>query len=134
MPSEPLPDDARAMLAKANPCTVTTLRRDGTPVSVATWYLLDGDRVLLNMDAERVRVKHLRHDPRLSLTVLDSDDWYTHLSIIGRVIEWREDPDLVDIDRLSQHYTGREYPVRDRPRVSVLVEIDRWHGWGAMKD
>ncbi|MDP3969440.1 MAG: hypothetical protein Q8Q02_14310 [Nocardioides sp.] len=40
--SEPLPDDARAMLAKANPATVTTLRRDGTPVSVTPSVIAPG--------------------------------------------------------------------------------------------
>ena len=37
------------------------------------------------------------------------------------------------IDRLARHYTGAEYRVRDRARVSVHVEIERWHGWGAMR-
>ena len=48
---------------------------DGQPVSVATWYLLDGDEVLVNMDAGRRRLAYLRADPRVSLTVLDSGDW-----------------------------------------------------------
>ncbi|MDP9821378.1 PPOX class F420-dependent oxidoreductase [Nocardioides massiliensis] len=134
MPDTPLPDDARAFLEKPNPCTVTTLRSDGTPVSVATWYLLEGDRILLNMDEGRVRLKHLERDPRVSLTILDNDNWYTHLSVIGRVVEMRPDPDLADIDRLSHHYRDQPYPVRDRGRVSAWVEVDRWHGWGAMKD
>lgn len=134
MPDAPLPDDARAFLEKPNPCTVTTLRSDGAPVSVATWYLLDGDRILLNMDEGRVRLKHLEKDPRVSLTILDVDNWYTHLSVIGRVVEMRPDADLADIDRLSRHYGGDAYPVRDRGRVSAWVEVDRWHGWGAMKD
>lgn len=134
MSDAPLPDDARAFLAKPNPCTVTTLRADGAPVSVATWYLLEGDRILLNMDEGRVRLKHLERDPRVSLTILDADNWYTHLSVIGRVVEMRPDPDLADIDRLSRHYGGNPYPVRDRKRVSAWVEVERWHGWGAMKD
>ena len=39
-----------------------------------------------------------------------------------------------DIDRLSKHYTGNAYPRRERARVSALIEIDRWHGWGSLKD
>jgi hypothetical protein len=42
-----------------------------------------------------------------------------------------DDEGLRDIDRLSQHYTGQPYGSRERPRVSVHVSIDRWHGWGA---
>ena len=130
MPAPPLPDDLRALLEKPNPAVVSTLRKDGHPVSVATWYLLDGDRLLVNMDHTRVRLGHLRRDPRMSLTVLDEADWYTHVSLIGRVAEMTDDEGLADIDRLSQHYRGRPYPNRTSPRVSAWVEIEKYHGWG----
>ena len=52
-----------AMLRKPNPAVITTLRRDGQPVSAATWYLWDNGRVLVNMDEGRKRLEHLRGDP-----------------------------------------------------------------------
>ena len=131
MPTSPLPDDVRAMLAKPNPAVITTLRPDGQPVSVATWYLLDEDRVLVNMDESRKRLEYLRADPRVSLTALDEESWYTHVSVQGRVVEMADDPDLAGIDRLSRHYTGDPYPTRDRRRVSAWIEVETWHGWGA---
>ncbi|MET8469371.1 PPOX class F420-dependent oxidoreductase [Streptomyces sp. NPDC006422] len=134
MSKPPLSADAVAMLERANPATVATLRADGAPVSTATWYLWDDGRVLLNMDEGRVRLGHLRRDPRLTLTVLDKDNWYTHITLIGRVVEFREDKGLVDIDRLSQQYTGRPYPDRERGRVTAVMEVERWHGWGEFRD
>lgn len=133
MPEPPLPPELRALLAKPNPAVITTLRKDGQPVSVATWYVLDGDRVLVNMDATRRRLQHLRNDPRVSLTVLDEAGWYTHVSLLGRVTELRDDEGLRDIDRIARHYTGRAYPDRESPRVSGWVQIDRWHGWGSAR-
>lgn len=134
MSKPPLPDAAVAVLAKVNPAVITTLRSDGQPVSTATWYLWDHSRVLVNMDEGRKRLAHMRRDPRVSLTVLDEGNWYTHLSLIGRVADLTADEDLADIDRLAQRYLGKPYPQRDRRRVSAWIEIDRWHGWGAMKD
>lgn len=131
MAKPPLPDDVRELLAKPNPAVITTVRADGQPVSVATWYLLDGDRVLVNMDEGRKRLEYLRNDPRVTLTVLEEGNWYTHVSLQGRVVEMREDPDLSDIDRLSTHYGGKPYPNRERGRVSAWIEVDTWHGWGA---
>ena len=132
MPTLPFPDHVRELLTKPNPSVVTTLRRDGQPVSVATWYLLeDDDRVLVNMDHTRKRLQHLRRDPRVSLTVLDEQGWYTHVSIVGTVVEMKDDEGLVDIDRLSNRYGGRDYPNRTSPRISAWIEVDRWHGWGA---
>ena len=132
MPELPFPDHVRELLTKPNPAVVSTLRSDGQPVSVATWYLLEDDgRVLLNMDGTRVRLQHLRRDPRLTLTALDESSWYTHVSLIGRVVEMADDDALADIDRLSTHYNGRPYPNRESPRVSAWMAVDRWHGWGA---
>ena len=132
MPTPPLPPAALELLRRPNPAVIAVLMPDGQPMSVATWYLIEEDgRVLVNMAAERARVAWMRRDGRVSLTALDGEAWYTHVSVSGRVVEWREDPELVDIDRLSTHYTGRAYANRERPRVSALVEVDRWHGWGA---
>ncbi|MBX7452144.1 PPOX class F420-dependent oxidoreductase [Mycolicibacterium sp. 3033] len=132
--SSSLSDEAKEMLAKANPAVISTVRSDGQPVSAATWYLLRGDEILVNMDEGRVRLQHMRKDPRVSLTVLDSDDWYTHVTVIGRVTRMYDDDGLADIDALSRHYSGQEYPQRDRRRVSAVIEVDRVHGWGSQKN
>ncbi|WP_328430093.1 PPOX class F420-dependent oxidoreductase [Streptomyces sp. NBC_00443] len=134
MSKPPLPAEAVELLRRANPCVMATLRSDGTPVSTPTWYVWDDGRVLISLDEGRVRLKHLRRDPRVTLTVLDGDDWYTHVTLIGRVVETHDDEGLEDIDRLATHYIGKPYPDRVRARVSAWIEIDRWHGWGAMKD
>ena len=134
MSKPPLPEAAVTMLAKANPAVIATLRSDGQPVAAATWYLWDDGRVLVNMDEGRVRLNHMRNDPRVTVTVLAEDSWYTTITIIGHVGQWREDTDLADIDRVSTHYTGRAYPNRDRGRVSAWITVDRWYGWGSLKE
>ena len=131
VPELPFPEPVRELLRQPSPAVVTTVRSDGQPVSVATWYLLeDDDRVLVNMDHTRVRLQHLRRDPRVTLTALDESSWYTHVSLIGRVVEMADDDGLVGIDRLSHHYRW-PYPDRESPRVSAWIEVDKWHGWGA---
>ncbi len=127
--TQALSDDVRAFLGAANPAVISTVRPDGQPVSVATWYLLDGDRILVNMDGGRKRLDYLREDPRVSLTVLDAGDWYKHVSVQGRVVEWRDDDDLSDIDRLSRQYGWDAYPNRERPRVSAWIEVEHSHTW-----
>ena len=134
MSHPPLTDDAKQMLSKPHPAVISTVRRDGQPVSAATWYLLRDDHLLINMDIGRKRLQHVRRDPRVSLTVIDESDWYTHVTAIGHVTEIYDDDALTDIDALSQHYQEKRYPARDRPRVSALIEIDRVHGWGAQKN
>lgn len=134
MPKPPLPRAVKELLVQPNHATISSVRPDGHPVSVPTWYLYEGDRILVNMDASRRRIDYLRQDPRVSLSAMDPDDWITHVSLLGRVVEWVDDVGLVDIDRIARHYTGSDYAVRDRDRVSAWIEIERWHAWGRLKN
>src|SRR3954451_14389902 len=135
MSTMPMPAHVIELLRLPNPAVMATVARDGHPVTVATWYLLEDDgRVLLGLDATRARLKHMRADPRISLTVLAADNWYTHVSLQGRVESIADDEGLRDIDRLARHYTGNSYPNRESPRVSARVAIERWHGWGKMRE
>lgn len=135
MPQLPLPDRVVEMLRRPNPAVMATVAADGRPVTVATWYLLEDDgRILLGLDATRARLKHMRADPRISLTALAEPSWYTQVSVQGRVVTMGDDVGLADIDRLSRHYTGNAYPDRQSPRVSAHVEIERWHAWGELRD
>ncbi|MGW7695676.1 PPOX class F420-dependent oxidoreductase [Streptomyces asiaticus] len=134
MSNPPLPEAAVAMLEKPNPAVIATIRSDGQPVSTATWYLWDDGRVLVNMDEGRKRLDHIRNDPRVTLTVIDEANWYNHITLIGRVVEIQDDKDLAGIDRLAQQYLNKDYPRRDRGRISAWIEIDRWHGWGEHKE
>ncbi len=130
MARPPLPPELQDLLRRPNPCVVATLAPDGTLHTAATWYeWRDDGSVLLNMDASRVRLEHMRSDPRVALTMLDADSWYRHISIVGRVIDIHPDADLADIDRLSRHYTGKPYRDRGRDSWTAIVEVQRWHGW-----
>ena len=84
------------------------------------------------MDESRSRLQHMRRDPQVAITILAQDDWYSHVSIFGRVVEIRADDDLADIDRLSRRYRGEAYWNRDRKSVTALVEPDRWFTWGKL--
>jgi PPOX class probable F420-dependent enzyme len=134
MPKPPLPPEVLELLERPNPAVITALRPDGQPVSVATWYVMDDDRVLVNMDESRKRLEYLRADPRVSITVLDEKSWYTHVSIQGRAVEISADEGLAGIDRICRHYSGEPFSNRSRGRVNAWIEIDRWHGWGALRN
>ena len=129
MPEPPVPPEIDDFLRKPNPAVIATLQRDGSPHTVATWYDWEDGRVLVNMRDTRLRLRFMRQDPRVALTVLDEDSWYSHVSLMGRVVSIVDDTELADIDRLSQRYAGRPFRHRDEKRVSAWIEVDRWHGW-----
>jgi len=122
------------MLDRPNPAVIATVRPDGQPVTVATWYLLDDDEIVVNMAATRKRLENLRADPRVALTVLDAQSWYSHVSIVGRVTALHDDPDFAGIDRQSLRYRGHPYPNHRDPRVDARIVIDTWHAWGEIAE
>jgi PPOX class probable F420-dependent enzyme len=130
LPRVPVPPEVDEFLRAPRAAVVATLRPDGSPHTVPTWYDWEDGRVLLNMDENRLRLRFMRRDPRVALTVLGGEDgWYEHVSLLGRVVEIAGDDDLRDIDRLALRYTGRPFSTRDRQRVSAWMVPERWHEW-----
>jgi PPOX class probable F420-dependent enzyme len=129
VPKPPLPPDLDDFLSQPNPSVIATLESDGTPHTVASWYLWENGRVLVNMDEGRKRLEHLRVDRRVSITVLGNDDWSRHVTLRGRVVSLDPDPAFDAIDRLSRHYTGQPFSRHDRGRVSAWIEVESWHAW-----
>jgi PPOX class probable F420-dependent enzyme len=130
MPKPPVPGEFSAVLSNPNPCVIGTLKPDGAPITVATWYLWENGRVLVNMDEGRKRLDFMRRDPRVALTVLDGQRWYRAVSLRGRIASLTDDPDLSTIDRIATHYTGRPYRDRSRGRVSAWIDVEQWQAWG----
>jgi PPOX class probable F420-dependent enzyme len=128
LPSLDLPDAVDGFLRLPNPAVIACIRPDGFPMSVATWYDWDGKRILVNMHESRSRLRWMRKNPKVSLTVL-GEDWYRHVSLFGSVVEIVDDVTLADIDRLCRHYTDKPFARRDAKRVSAWIEPAGWHGW-----
>ena len=129
MPRPPIPPEIETFLREPNPAVVATIRADGSPHSAATWYDWVDGLILLNMAATRARLGHLRRDPRVSLTVLDQNSWYTHVTLTGVVERLEDDPDLADIDRLALRYYGKPFRNREAKRVSAWMRPERWYRW-----
>jgi PPOX class probable F420-dependent enzyme len=129
MPQAPLPSDVQQFLLEPHLAVVGTLRPDGAPATVATWYAWEDGRILLNMGQSRRRLDWLRIDGRVALTVIDRNEFYRHISLYGQIETIEEDVGLAAIDRLARRYTGRPYRDREQLRFSAWMHVDRWHGW-----
>ena len=135
MPKPPLPDELEALLASPRRRDRHAASRTARPLSVATWYLWEDGRVLVNLDhTPRPARATCASDPRVSLTVLDADDWYRHVSLRGRVSPrsspttglQRHRPDLPPLPRRGRTATAtaRAFERLGRGRT-------RWHAWRA---
>jgi PPOX class probable F420-dependent enzyme len=128
VPALALPPQVDEFLRLPNPAVIAVIRPDGFPMSVATWYDWDGERILVNMSEGRSRLRWMRANPKVSVTVLGAD-WYRHVSLFGSIVEFVDDAGLSDIDRLCHRYTAKAFANRAARRVSAWIEPKGWHGW-----
>jgi PPOX class probable F420-dependent enzyme len=106
---------------------VTTLREDGSPHSTIVWVDVEGDKVSFNTARGRAKPKHLEHDPRASLLMVDPNDSYKWVAVSGHTQLTEEGADA-QIDKLAKKYLGKdEYPWRNpaETRVKVLIEPEK---------
>lgn len=124
-----LDEDARDLLDGPHPCSLTTLRADGSPYAVVIWCGRDGDRITVNAGSPSRWLDHLRADPRVALTVIDREDLLHYLHASGRVVEIREDHGFAHMDALARVYDGTEEYVWEDPaetrRWVVVIEPER---------
>ena len=106
---------------------VTTLREDGSPHSTIVWVDVEGDKVSFNTALGRAKPKHLEHDPRASLLMVDPSDSFKWVAVSGPVEVTEEGADA-QIDKLAKKYLGKdEYPWRkpEETRVKVLIKPEK---------
>jgi PPOX class probable F420-dependent enzyme len=120
-----LPNKVRQLLEGKNFAHVSTLMPDGSPQVTIVWIEPDGDNLTFNTADGRVKPRNLRRDPRIAISIADSENPYSWAAVRGRMIEITEEGADDQIDRLAKKYLGQEkYPLR-RPgekRLKVIVE------------
>ncbi|MER5650525.1 TIGR03618 family F420-dependent PPOX class oxidoreductase [Streptosporangium sp. NPDC002524] len=121
-----LSEDAKELFKRPIHAWVTTVRPDGSLHSTVVWVDVDGDDVVFNTAVGRAKERHLREDPRVSVSVLDPEDAHRLVSVSGTARLELEGADEF-IDRLAKKYLGVEsYPFRtpDERRITVRVTPD----------
>ena len=117
--------DVRRLVDAPNFAALSTLMPDGSPKVEPVWIGREGDHLLIATDSRGIKGRNLERDKRVALSVCDFQNPYEQVLVRGRVIETRDDNDLVVLDALSQQYLGKPFPRRKwSSRVVYVVEAD----------
>lgn len=115
-----------ALLSRPNFAHLATLMPDGSPSVTPVWIGVRGDNILLGTGEATLKVRNLRRDPRLALSVVDFHDPYEEVQIRGRVLEFRDDASFQIMDEISHKYTGKPFPFRNpEGRVALIIEAQK---------
>ena len=112
------------LLEGRNYAVLATINADGSPHTSAMWVGRDGDDVVLSTVEGRRKHRNMVHDPRVSLTVIDSADGENYVELRGRVT-MTPDVGLAVDNRLSWKYDGKDKdpdpPGTERVIVRLIV-------------
>jgi PPOX class probable F420-dependent enzyme len=68
-------DEAWAMLEHTHTGVLTSVRRDGWPISLPVWFVVLDRRVYVAGPARTKKFARIRHDPRVSFLVESGTNW-----------------------------------------------------------
>jgi PPOX class probable F420-dependent enzyme len=113
-------DEARAFAYLA------TTMADGSPQVTPLWFNTDGEHILINSAAGRIKDKNMRARPRIALLILDPSDPYRYMQVRGRVVRVTEDGALDHLNTLSLKYDRNpSLPRSGEVRVMYKIMPDR---------
>lgn len=93
------PDEAWAFLEKGHTGILTSLRRDGWPISLPVWYVALERRIYVSGPARTKKFGRMKRDPRVSFLVETGLEWKklsaVHLTGRARFVEDRAELERV---------------------------------------
>lgn len=136
-----IPAPAEALLGSDALAHLVTTNADGTPQVSVVWCGVRGDRVLFCTEEATAKVRNIRRDPRVVISVEDearnASGTQQHLVIRGSA-EVLGPADRALCDDLCRVYVGRaDHPLnlsRSDTAVTVAVAVERLGGngpWGS---
>jgi len=69
------PDEAWEAIEAAHTGIFTSMRRDGTPISLPLWFVVEDRKIWLSTPPGAKKVSRVRHNPRCSFLVETGERW-----------------------------------------------------------
>ena len=119
-----LPAEVRELFESRNFAHLATVLPDGSPHTVPVWMRVEDGKLVFFTQTQSRKARNLEQDARVAISVVDESNPYRSAWVRGRVVDRVEgDAALEIIDRISQQYTGADFPMRSG--VVLVVEPER---------
>jgi PPOX class probable F420-dependent enzyme len=105
-----------------------TVSEDGTAQVTPVWITLDGDTPVFSTVIGSRKERHMRRDPRVTLTIVDPEDAFSYVELRGRVDFEEGQPASDTIDALAKKYIDQHRYPWNQPgavRVNLRLNVER---------
>ena len=136
-----LPESARATLESGRLAHLVTLNRDGSPQVSCVWVGLEGDEIVSGHLRDQQKLRNVRADPRVSLSIegteLQPPGLLQYLVVHGRArITEGGAPEVLQAHARRYLGPGVRFPPMDEPPSGYVLRItpERLGGVGPWTD
>jgi PPOX class probable F420-dependent enzyme len=98
-----------------------TIGPDGAPQVNPVWVDFDGEHLIVSQTTTRQKIRNVKRDPRVSLSILDPENPYRYLEVRGEVTDISIDEDNAFINKMAKKYMGADEYGWDQPGTQRLV-------------
>jgi PPOX class probable F420-dependent enzyme len=110
---------------------IATLNKDGSPQVSPVWIDFDGKYLVVNSEAKRLKVRNIKRDPRVSVSIQNANNPYQYIEIRGNAVEVTTNGGFEGIDALAKKYMGVDkYPNNLPGDKRVVIKIEPQHVTG----
>jgi PPOX class probable F420-dependent enzyme len=115
----------KKLFENKNLAFVATSMKDGSPQITPTWVDVEGNLILVNTAVGRLKQRNLARDPRVAVSVADSENPYDMVTVRGEVVEQvTGEAAESHIDKMAKKYINKDkYPGRASGEKRILLKI-----------
>jgi PPOX class probable F420-dependent enzyme len=122
-----MPDSARAVIESGRLAHFVTVNRDGSPHVTIVWVGLDGDHIVIGKLVEDQKVRNIRRDPRVSLSIEAEGDQHgmQNYLVVEGTAEIHEGGAPALLHDLAQRYIGpgADFPPMPDPPEGYVIRV-----------
>ena len=101
------PEQIDAYLREPHICDLATVRPDGSPHVSPVWHHYDGKNLIVLADDSAVKVRNIRHDPRVAVSIATHSSPYRAAIVNGVAsLTYENIPEYVEA--MATNYLGEE--------------------------
>jgi PPOX class probable F420-dependent enzyme len=124
--SEVIPATHADLLASTALAHVATIGPNGEPQTSPVWFDWDGAYLrFTQVGGYQQKVRNLRREPRVALSIVDPANAYRYLEVRGTVERIEPDPDWSFINAMAKKYLGEDRYPFGKPEDEWLVVVIR---------
>jgi PPOX class probable F420-dependent enzyme len=122
-----IPDTARAVIESGRLAHLVTVNADGSPHVTIVWTGLDGDDLVIGKLAVDQKIRNIRREPRVSLSLEAEGHQYgmQNYLVVEGTAQIEEGGGAALLQRLAERYIGpgTKFPAMPDPPEGFVIRI-----------